>query len=284
MPHEPLHGSCSCGRIHYQIQIPDNVTDHASVYFDSSRDSRIDTDPNPLASSYSVLIVIIPGRFQGTPLTAWLRVPLDWYHSYTTSFFPDETHTSIRRTFTPHDAPQTQRIFCGFCGTPLSFWTEEPEEEADYLAISIGSLLGADQHALEDLHLLPEDSDEDVPYTGISSSSLAPTQEATSTSSITVPSFPDSPDLSRSVRSGIIHGIPWFEEMVEGSRLGRLMRSKRGKGVSEDKSTSFEWEISEWYDDGSRGIIQEDSDSNDRPTGKRKRGHHVDAGSHQKRA
>ncbi|KAJ5614661.1 Glutathione-dependent formaldehyde-activating enzyme/centromere protein V [Penicillium herquei] len=263
MPHEPLHGSCSCGRNHYQIQIPDDVTDHASVYFDSSRDSR---------------------RFQGTPLTAWLRVPLDWYHSSTTSFFPDETHTSIRRTFTPHDAPQTRRIFCGFCGTPLSFWTEDPTEEADYMSIAIGSLLGADQHALEDLRLLPEDSDEDVPYTGISSpSTLAPAQEATSTDSIMVTSISDSPDLSRSVRSGVIHGIPWFEEMVEGSRLGRLMRSKRGKGASDDKSTSIEWEISEWYDDGSRGIIQEDSDSNDRPTGKRKR-QHADAESRQKRA
>lgn len=227
------------------------------------------------------------GRFHGTPLTAWLRVPLDWYQSYTTSFYPDETHSSIRRTFTPRHAPQTQRIFCGFCGTPLTFWTEEPPDEAEFMSVAIGSLLGEDQHALEDLNLLPEDFDEDVQQAGISSSStdLAPSREATSSSSVIVPSFSDSPDITRTFRSGELEGIPWFEEMVEGSRLGRLMRSKRGKGVSADNSTSFEWEISEWHDDGTRGITQEksDSDSNDRTFGKRKRGRQADSESRQKR-
>lgn len=37
---EPLRGSCSCGRNEYQINIPEDVTDHAEVYFDSSRDNR----------------------------------------------------------------------------------------------------------------------------------------------------------------------------------------------------------------------------------------------------
>lgn len=139
------------------------------------------------------------------------------------------------------------------------------------MSIAIGSLLSEDQHALEELDLLPEDYDEDAQYAGVSrSSTLMPPQQAPSSSSITVPSFSDS-GISRSYRSGAIDGIPWFEEMVEGSRLGRLMRAKRGKGSSEDKSTSFEWEISEWYDDGTRGIAQEDSDSNGHSTGKRKR-------------
>ncbi|KAJ5088665.1 Glutathione-dependent formaldehyde-activating enzyme/centromere protein V [Penicillium angulare] len=265
MAHEPLHGSCSCGRNEYKIDIPDDVTEHAQVYFDSSRDNR---------------------RFHGAPLSAWLRVPLEWYQSNTTSFYPDETHSSIRRTFTPRHAPQTQRIFCGFCGTPLTFWTEEPPEEAEFMSVAIGSLLAEHQHALEDLNLLPEDFDEEAQEAGLSTSSdiLSPARE-TSSSSVIVPSFSESPDISRTFRSGELGGIPWFEEMVEGSRLGRLMRAKRGKGVSADSSTSFEWEISEWHDDGTRGIAQEesDSDSNGHTVGKRKRGRQADTESPQKR-
>lgn len=211
------------------------------------------------------------GRLYGTPLTAWLRVPLDWYQSYTTSFFPDETHSSIRRAFTPPHAPQTRRIFCGFCGTPLTFWTEEPRTEADFLSISVGSLFGEHQRALEDLQLLPEDSDEGDVSSADADSNLAPSPR--SPSSVIVPSFNESPSFSRNVRSGTLNGIPWFEEMVEGSRLGRLMRSKRGKGVSDDNTTSFEWEISEWYDDGTPSIRQEDFEPGGQPTVKRKRVH-----------
>ncbi|KAJ5091255.1 Glutathione-dependent formaldehyde-activating enzyme/centromere protein V [Penicillium alfredii] len=256
MVYEPLHGSCSCGRNNYQITIPDDVTDHAEVYFDSSRDNR---------------------RFHGTPLTAWLRVPLDWYQSSTHSFFPDETHSSIRRSFTPRHAPHTRRIFCGFCGTPLTFWTEEPREEAEYMSVAIGSLFGENQRELEDLGLLPEDFEDETPHTGISTSSALASSSRSQSSSVIVPSFGDTPNLSRSFRRGTAGGIPWFEEMVEGSRLGRLMRAKRGRGISDDQSTSIEWEISEWHDDGTGGILQEDSESNGHATGKRKRGHHGDA-------
>jgi hypothetical protein len=40
MAHETLQGSCSCGRNEYTIQIPDDVADHALIYFDTGRDSR----------------------------------------------------------------------------------------------------------------------------------------------------------------------------------------------------------------------------------------------------
>lgn len=153
------------------------------------------------------------------------------------------------------------------------------------MSIAIGSLLGEDQHALEDLDLLPEDFDEDAQHADISissaSSALTPSQAETS---VIVPSFSDSPAISRSFRHGKIDGIPWFEEMVEGSRLGRLMRAKRGKGVSDDNSTSFEWEISEWHDDGTHFIAQEDSDSSDKAIGKRKRETQGDAQPRSKRA
>jgi hypothetical protein len=62
------------------------------------------------------------------------------------------------------------------------------------------------------------------------------------------------------------------------------MRQRRGMGVSDDQSTSIEWEISEWHDDGTGALVQEDS--NGHAKGKRKRGRRSDAkgGSSQKRA
>ncbi|KAJ5519794.1 Glutathione-dependent formaldehyde-activating enzyme/centromere protein V [Penicillium fimorum] len=253
---EPLRGSCSCGRNEYQVNIPEDVRDHAQVYFDSSRDNR---------------------RFHGTPLSAWLRVPLDWYQSHTQSFFPDESHNSIRRTFSPRHAPETQRVFCGYCGTPLTFWTEDPIEESNFMSITIGSLLADDQRALDDLRLLPQDSDEEASRAGaLASSDIAPASE-TASSSVIVPPSNDSPNISRSLQYGRTEGIPWFEEMVEGSRLGRLMRSRRGMGVSDDQSTSIQWEFSEWHDDGTSVFVQQDSDSIGHSRGKRKRVNQIDA-------
>lgn len=136
------------------------------------------------------------------------------------------------------------------------------------MSVAIGSLFGDDQRALEDLNLLPDDHVEEAPHADISSSTLTPARELSS--SIIVPSF-SSTNISRSFYHGTTGGIPWFEEMVEGSRLGRLMRARRGKGVSNDNSTSFEWEVSEWHDDGT-GFPQEESDPSGHATGKRKRG------------
>ncbi|CAG8097077.1 unnamed protein product [Penicillium olsonii] len=248
---EPLRGSCSCGRNEYQINIPDDVTDHAEVYFDSSRDNR---------------------RFHGTPLSAWLRVPLDWYQSSTRSFYEDESHSAIRRSFSPRHAPKTQRVFCGFCGTPLTFWTEEPYHESEFMSIALGSLHVEDQRALDDLGLLPDDFEEDAPSAGVATSSeIAPARTG---SSVIVPSFDDPTDfsdISRSLQRGRTGGIPWFEEMMEGSRLGRLMRSRRGMGISDDQTTSIQWEFSEWHDDGTGGVVQQEPDSGVRSRGKRKR-------------
>ncbi|CAG7937194.1 unnamed protein product [Penicillium nalgiovense] len=258
MAFDPLRGSCSCGRIEYQINIPDDVRDHAEVYFDSSRDNR---------------------RLHGTPLSAWLRVPLDWYQSHTQSFFPDESRSSIRRVHSPRHAPQTQRVFCGYCGTPLSFWTEEPIEESNFMSVTIGSLLVDDQRALDDLRLLPQDFDEEAPRAGVSTTSdLASASENASSSAI-ASSSTDSPNISRSLQRGRTGGIPWFEEMVEGSRLGRLMRARRGMGVSDDQSTSIQWEFSEWHDDGtgSGGFLQQDSDSSGFFRRNRKRVNQADA-------
>ncbi|KAL6237805.1 hypothetical protein BDW75DRAFT_61731 [Aspergillus navahoensis] len=251
---EPLRGSCMCGRNQYLIRIPDNVTDHARVYFDAGRDNR---------KSY------------GTPLTAWLRVPLNWYESHTQSFFPDETHGSIRRVFTPHHAPHTQRVFCGFCGSPLTYWSDQPREEADYMSVTIGSLYGDDQRILEDLQLLPRWEEPESPELSPSaaeqvSTTSIPDALNTSSSTLVVPPGISTSGLSRTYRQGTTDGIPWFEEMIEGSGLGRLMKTRRGAGVSDDRSTTIEWEVSEWA-----STTPEAESLSKKTVGKRKRGEHT---------
>ena len=42
-----------------------------------------------------------------------------------------------------------------------------------------------------------------------------------------------------------VRGSPWFEEMIEGSRMGRLKR-RRGGQISSDGSTRVEWEVTEF--------------------------------------
>lgn len=41
-----------------------------------------------------------------------------------------------------------------------------------------------------------------------------------------------------------VRGVPWFEEMVEGSDLGRIKRRRGGK-TSTDGRTKYEWEVVE---------------------------------------
>ncbi|MCJ1361816.1 hypothetical protein MMC16_000916 [Acarospora aff. strigata] len=216
----PLRGACSCGRNQYLIIVPKDATEHARVLFDDSSEHR---------------------RHAASPLTAWLRVPLSWYQSTTFSLYPDETHAAIRRAFTPTHAPHTKRYFCGFCGTPLTYWSEQPREESEFLSITLGSLLGEDLRELGELGLLPQGSlegDESVS----TSQALAKKEGGTETL-----------------------GVPWFHDMIEGSHLGRIGRARRGGGISADGRTTVEWEVVEFETDenGSNGGIG---------TGKRKIG------------
>ena len=181
----------------------------------------------------------VSGRSQGTPLTAWLRVPLSWYSSSTQAFFPDETHASIRRTFSPLHTPHTQRIFCGYCGTHLTFWSEKPPSEADFLNITLGSLANDDIRALQDLELVPGNVDPDT--VGLSQDT---TEQAPATQR-------DDQTLTRTERNGNSGDLSRFEEMLDGSRLGRTHNIRRGVGVSSDGTTGVEWEVSEYVDDGS---------------------------------
>ncbi|KAI9373094.1 hypothetical protein BJX61DRAFT_402785 [Aspergillus egyptiacus] len=242
---DPLRGSCLCGRNQYLIRIPDDVADHARVYFDAGRDQR---------------------RSYGAPLTAWLRVPLDWYQSHTQSYFPDETHGMIRRIFSPLHAPHTQRVFCGFCGSPLTYWSENPREEAEYMSVAVGSLCSDDQRTLEDLDLLPQwQEPEGSPSERASAAAYLQASSSPPSTLVVSPAASES-SLTRTYKHGTIDGIPWFEEMIEGSGLGRLMKTKRGVGVSDDQSTTIEWEVREWTSTPSIA-----GSSSVQPAGKRKR-------------
>lgn len=195
------------------------------------------------------MIFTVSGRTQAAPLTAWLRVPLDWFQSATMPVFPDETHNDIRRTFVPLHAQYCKRNFCGFCGTPLTYWSESPPEEADYMSVTVGSLFAEAQGALEDLDLLPKEADigtESAPR------ELHPLS-VVSASSSREELGPGQPQISVGRRSEAVDGIPWFEEMIEGSRLGRFGRRRRGMGGSVDSPVQVEWEVSEWHESQQTG-------------------------------
>lgn len=170
-----------------------------------------------------------------TPLAAYIRVPLSWYHSTTYAFFPDETHTMIRRVYTHPSQDYSKRHFCGFCGTPLSYWSEEPRSEAEFINLTLGSLLREDIRDLEDMGLIPEDSDQ----------ASSPSGEAA----------PATPTRRTAIQQSF--GVPWFDRLIEGSRLGSMRRSYGAKR-SRDGQTSIEWDIVEFSENGGGEMDEDD--------------------------
>ncbi|KAL6692649.1 hypothetical protein J3F84DRAFT_383456 [Trichoderma pleuroticola] len=221
----PLRGGCQCGRNRYIIVIPENGIKDAQVLFNTEPQHQI-----PLA----------------TPLAAYIRVPLSWYHSSTYAFFPDETHTMIRKVYSHPSQDYSKRHFCGFCGTPLSYWSEEPRSEADFINLTLGSLLREDIRDLEDMGLIPED--EESP----------PKSEAS----------PAVPTRRTAIQQSF--GVPWFDGLIEGSRLGSMRRSY-GTKTSRDGQTSIDWDIVEYSENGG-GEMEEDEPAGAASTqlGKRK--------------
>lgn len=136
------------------------------------------------------------------------------------------------------------------------------------MSVTIGSLFGDHQRLLEDLGLLPGSSDEETPENEDDQ------VEEVSRLSPAISSVPE-PGLSRQYRQGTAGGIPWFEEMVEGSRLGRLLKARRGMGVSDDQSTAVQWEVSEMRHGSDQGSYSVSSSSS-HVSGKRKDGPHAE--------
>jgi hypothetical protein len=143
------------------------------------------------------------------------------------------------------------RHFCGFCGTPLSYFTEEPSSEADYIQLTVGSLLTEDLHDLEEMGLIPQDEDD---------------EEEEDKMDIVPAAATETHLLGREFTN-----IPWFNTMIRGSRLGNI-QTTRGVRETRDGTARVEWEITEWTagDDDEEGDNLEASGS--LTTGKRKHG------------
>ncbi|KAI8217021.1 hypothetical protein K4K53_009522 [Colletotrichum sp. SAR 10_77] len=224
----PLRGGCQCGRNRYVIEpVPQQTSERVQVLFHTDARHRV-----PLA----------------TPLAAMIKVPISWYHSSTHALFPDEAHSAIRRVFETPSSNPSKRYFCGFCGTPLSYWTELPHTEADYIHLTLASLCGEDLRDLEDLGLIPELEETER-------QSVVPTTTTV---------------IGRETR-----GVPWFESMIDGTRLGNLRHSQM-VDQSRDGKVRVEWEIVEWTDadDGKTEDVEMTSNTGN---GKRKLGERDDA-------
>ena len=154
-----------------------------------------------------------------------LRVPLAQIHSTTYAFFPDETPSTIKRVFTPHHAPHTKRHFCGLCGTSISHWSEETPDEAEWIYVNIGSLKRDSREVLEDAGLLSGVGTEDNDVAQTTSGGAR--------------------EVANKGQCREVQGTPWFEEMIQGSELGRIKRRRVGASSS-DGHTKVEWEITEF--------------------------------------
>lgn len=156
----------------------------------------------------------------------------------------------IRRVYTHPSQDYSKRHFCGFCGTPLSYWSEDPRSEAEFINLTLGSLLREDIRDLEDIGLIPQDGDEDAPAGSEAAPAATPTKRTAIQQSF---------------------GVPWFDGLIEGSRLGSMRRSY-GTRRSRDGQTSIEWDIVEFSENG--GGETGEGDAALTNLGKRKLGEH----------
>ncbi|KAH8895163.1 hypothetical protein GQ53DRAFT_744619 [Thozetella sp. PMI_491] len=208
----PLRGGCHCGRNRYTVEFPKETTESVKLVFSPQRSHRVS---------------------QGSPIPAFLRVPLEWYHSATVAFFPDETSSMIHKVYTAPYEQHTKRHFCGFCGTSLTYWSEQPQSEANFIQLTLGTLSTEDLHDLEELGLLPDEDD----------------------GAVEAPGTPEEAKMTGTDENVIIYtgretlgGLPWLDTLMEGSKLGTL-RASKGTNQSRDGRVRVEWEVVEWTED-----------------------------------
>lgn len=158
----------------------------------------------------------------------------------------------IHRAYTSPFEQHSMRHFCGFCGTPLSYWSEEPRSEANFIQLSLSSLHPEDLADLEDLGMLPDSESEGE--TEAEASEKQAGKEAV-----------------KQIGRQVVGGLPWLDTLVEGSRLGTL-RASKGRSQNKSGTVQAEWEVVEWTEDDS-------SSSGSSPrNGKRKLGDRDDGG------
>lgn len=193
----------------------------------------------------------------------------------------------IRRVYENPFEGHTRRHFCGFCGTPLTYWSDLPRGEANYIQVTMGSLSREDLGDLEELGLILE-----TPTSPSSSSrgrSLNSPVEGGGGDAMTV----EGDDYQQQPQRGVVSpriaigtssalastgrggrettSIPWFDTLLEGSILAGRMRSSKGSQQSADGTTRVEWEVFEYTNDAN------DADTPSTGSGKRKLGDRDDA-------
>ncbi|KAM3425202.1 hypothetical protein BST61_g7159 [Cercospora zeina] len=251
-----LFGGCSCERNQFVISIPRAARHEAQVFFDNTSASR---------------------RAHAAPVVAFLRVPLDFYHSVTYAQFDNESHSSIKRTYntpaTRPGFPPTRRQFCGFCGTNLTAWNEALHSSSphgannslDYLDVTLGSLFSESLDKLEALSITPgsdsdgEEQDEEEGSREGTDAGLRQTrleeeerhhrQQEQQQVTATTDGIPIPVRTSRTTNQQLHRlsdrGVPYFEEMIQNSRLGRMIRRQVGGQTSRDGTSSVQWEVIE---------------------------------------
>lgn len=152
----------------------------------------------------------------------------------------------IRKTFTPPHEPHYKKIFCGYCGTHLTRWSEDPEDEAEILSITVDSIFGEDMVTLDELGLLHDDEDDDVDRPTVKLEQKGIMEEPSIQGSVTCE------DKSQTtVQPGAEEDVFWTEELTEQTRFGQSRKTKRHRGRNTGSTMIVEWEITEIVDDAS---------------------------------
>jgi hypothetical protein len=151
------------------------------------------------------------------------------------------------------------RHFCGFCGTPLSFWSEEPRDEADFIHLALGSLsprsladLEAEWEAdLEDLGFLPalgnkeDENHEQSTGREVRVGNENRGEKRTKETVVARLQGTISARVAQAEMSDVPSGLDTHDGAV---RLGTF-RTSMSWGSNRSGAVRVEWEVVEWSDD-----------------------------------
>jgi hypothetical protein len=211
-------------------------------------------------------------------------VPLQYYRATAVPRQADETNAMIHRAYDPpgggggaqneedeedeeegggRSQGHTRRYFCGFCGTPLSFWSESPPTEADFICLTLGSLLPEDLADLEELGLLaglglPPPRSPSPSAAAASGSGLGPSTLSgdAATAAAAAAAAAAAGTRGGGEEEGVVGSVgvlSWLDTLTEGSRLGELLRQARGGAAVPRGRVRVEWEVVEWSGDDNGG-------------------------------
>ena len=148
----------------------------------------------------------------------------------------------IKRSYSSPYEQHSMRHFCGFCGTPLSYWTEEPRSEGEFIQLSLSSLHPEDLADLEDLGMLPDSESEGEAEADVSKKQEGQEADVSETQ--------EGQEAATHTGRQTVGRVPWLEAMLEGSRLGTL-RASKGHSQNSSGTVRAEWEVAEWTEDDS---------------------------------